>query len=152
MKNIDPKKSNSNQPPQIYICLVVSLSPQWLLICSKKKKIKWPTTPQQTQPWPTTPKPNPAIADHSKPSQIWLFSCSSSVLFTHYEAMAEAILYGAAQKIIKNLGSQIFQEIGLLWGVRDELEKLKNTISTIQAVLQHATEKQSQNHQAWDWL
>ena len=69
------------------------------------------------------------MADHSKPSQIWLFSCSSSVLFTHYEAMAEAILYGVAQKIIKNLGSQIFQEIGLLWGVRDELEKLKNTVS-----------------------
>ena len=38
MKNIDPEKSNSNQPPQIYIFLVVSLSPQWLLICSKKKK------------------------------------------------------------------------------------------------------------------
>ena len=80
MKNIDPEKSNSNQPPQIYICLVVSLSPQWLLICSKKKKIKWPTTTNpamadhskpQTQPWPTTPKPNPAIhgrPHHNKPS------------------------------------------------------------------------------------
>ena len=83
------------------------------------------------------------MADHSKPSQVWLFSCSSSVLFTHYEAMAEAILYGAAQKMIKNLGSQIFQEIGLLWGVRDKLEKLKNTVSIIQAVLQDAAEKQS---------
>ena len=35
MKNIDLEKSNSNQPPQIYICLVVSLSPQWLF---KEKK------------------------------------------------------------------------------------------------------------------
>nr|POF25737.1 putative disease resistance protein rga4 [Quercus suber] len=66
--------------------------------------------------------------------------------------MAKAILYGVAQKMIENLGSQIFQEIGLLWGVRDELEKLKNTISTIQAVLQDAAEQQSQNHQVRDWL
>ena len=36
--------------------------------------------------------------------------------------MAEAILFGVAQKMIENLGSQIFQEIGLLWGVKDELQ------------------------------
>ena len=100
MKNIDPEKSNSNQPPQIYICLVVSLSPQWLLICSKKKKIKWLTTtnpamadhskPQtqpwsttvllqqslskpQTQPWPTTPNPKPS---HGRPLTLVLLQQS----------------------------------------------------------------------------
>ena len=65
MKNIDPEKSNSNQPPQIYICLVVSLSPQCLLICSKKKKIKWPTTHTCSSSTISLQTPNPAMADHS---------------------------------------------------------------------------------------
>ena len=66
--------------------------------------------------------------------------------------MAEAILFGLAQKMIENLGSQTFQEIGSLWGVKDELEKIKNTVSTVQAVLQDAAEQQSHNHQVKDWL
>ena len=66
MKNINPEKSNSNQPPQIYICLVVSLSPQWLLICSKKKKIKWPTTHTCSSSTISLQTPNPAMADHSQ--------------------------------------------------------------------------------------
>ena len=42
---------------------------------------------------------------------------------------AEAILFGVAQKkMIANLGFQIFQEIGSLWGVKDELEKNKKTL------------------------
>ena len=66
MKNINPEKSNSNQPPQIYICLVVSLSPQWLLICSKKKKIKWPATHTCSSSIISLQTPNPAMADHSQ--------------------------------------------------------------------------------------
>ena len=83
MKNIDPEKSNSNQPPQIYICLVVSLSPQWLLICSKKKKINGrPLTPvllqqslskPQTQPWLTTHSSSPPLQHHLR----WWFSSSN---------------------------------------------------------------------------
>nr|XP_023908283.1 putative disease resistance protein RGA4 [Quercus suber] len=66
--------------------------------------------------------------------------------------MAEAILFGLAQKMIENLSSQTFQEIGSLWGVKDELEKIKNTVSTVQAVLQDAAEQQSHNHQVKHWL
>ncbi|XP_030949331.1 putative disease resistance protein RGA3 [Quercus lobata] len=66
--------------------------------------------------------------------------------------MAEAILFGLAQKMIENLGSQTFQEFGSLWGVEGELEKLKDTVSTIQAVLQDAAEQQSHNHQVKHWL
>ncbi|XP_065621808.1 putative disease resistance protein RGA4 [Quercus suber] len=66
--------------------------------------------------------------------------------------MAEAILFGLAQKMIENLASQTFQEIGSLWGVEGELEKLKDTVSTIQAVLQDAAEQQSHNEQVKDWL
>ncbi|XP_065621789.1 putative disease resistance protein RGA4 [Quercus suber] len=66
--------------------------------------------------------------------------------------MAEVILFGLARKMIENLGSQTFQEIGSLWGVKGELEKIKNTVSTIQAVLLDAVEKQSHDHQVKDWL
>ncbi|XP_075646878.1 putative disease resistance protein RGA4 [Castanea sativa] len=66
--------------------------------------------------------------------------------------MADAILFGLAQKMIENLGSQTFQEIGSFWGVEGELEKLKDTVSTIQAVLQDAAEQQSHNHQVKHWL
>ncbi|XP_050284768.1 putative disease resistance protein RGA3 [Quercus robur] len=66
--------------------------------------------------------------------------------------MAEAILFGLVQKMIENLGSQTFQEIGSLWGVKGELEKIKNTVSSIQAVLLDAAEKQSHDHQVKDWL
>ena len=66
--------------------------------------------------------------------------------------MAEAIPFGLARKIIEKLSSTTFEEIGSIWGVKDELEKLKNTVSTIQAVLQDAEEQQDKNHQVRDWL
>ncbi|KAF3955478.1 hypothetical protein CMV_019309 [Castanea mollissima] len=66
--------------------------------------------------------------------------------------MAEAILFGVAQKMIESLGSQLFQEIGSLWGVKDELQNIKSTVSKIQAVLQDAAEQQNHNHQVKDWL
>ncbi|KAL4601130.1 hypothetical protein ACB092_11G250000 [Castanea dentata] len=66
--------------------------------------------------------------------------------------MAEAILFGLAQKMIENLASRTFQDIGSLWGVEGELEKVKDTVSTIQAVLQDAAEQQSHNNQVKHWL
>ncbi|KAL4614066.1 hypothetical protein ACB092_07G028400 [Castanea dentata] len=66
--------------------------------------------------------------------------------------MADAILYGVVQKIIESLGSATREQIGSIWGVKDDLEKLKNTFSSIQAVLKDAEEQQDQNHQVKDWL
>ena len=71
--------------------------------------------------------------------------------------MAEAIPFGLAQKIIERLSSMAVDEIGSIWGVKDELQKLKETVSTIQAVLQDAEEKQEQElygmkNQVRDWL
>ncbi|KAK4591922.1 hypothetical protein RGQ29_016407 [Quercus rubra] len=66
--------------------------------------------------------------------------------------MAEAIIYGAAKKMIEDLGSRTFQEIGSLWGIKHELENIKNTVSRIQAILQDAAEQQNHNHQVRDWL
>ena len=50
--------------------------------------------------------------------------------------MAEAIPFGIARKIIELLGSATFKEIGSIWstGVKDDIEKFKNTVSSIQAV------------------
>ncbi|XP_030946427.1 putative disease resistance protein RGA3 [Quercus lobata] len=66
--------------------------------------------------------------------------------------MADAILYGVAQKIIETLGSSTLKQIGSIWGVKDDLEKMKNTVSTIQAVLVDAEEQRFKNHQVKDWL
>uniref|UniRef100_A0A2N9HK86 Rx N-terminal domain-containing protein n=1 Tax=Fagus sylvatica TaxID=28930 RepID=A0A2N9HK86_FAGSY len=66
--------------------------------------------------------------------------------------MAEAIPFGLAQKIIERLSSVAFEEIGSIWGVKGEFENLKNTFSTIQAVLQDAEQKQDTNNQVKDWL
>ncbi|KAL4600987.1 hypothetical protein ACB092_11G239000 [Castanea dentata] len=66
--------------------------------------------------------------------------------------MAEGVLFNVAEGIIGQLGQLALKEIGLLWGVKDELEKLKNTVSTINAVLLDAEEKQDQSHAIKDWV
>ena len=66
--------------------------------------------------------------------------------------MADAILYGVAEKIIESLGSSTLKQIGSIWGVNDELEKMSNTVLTIQAVLQDAEEQQVENHHIKHWL
>jgi hypothetical protein len=68
------------------------------------------------------------------------------------KTMAEAILYGVTRTIIERLGSSTLQQIGSIWGVKAEFEKMKNTVSTIQAVLQDAEEQQVHNLQVRDWL
>jgi Leucine-rich repeat (LRR) protein len=66
--------------------------------------------------------------------------------------MAERALTKVAEGVIGQLGNLALQEIGLLWGVKDDLEKLQNTVSTIKAVLLDAEEKQVQSHAIKDWV
>ncbi|KAF2319605.1 hypothetical protein GH714_017470 [Hevea brasiliensis] len=66
--------------------------------------------------------------------------------------MAQDVLFNVAGEIIKKLGSVALQEIGLWWGLKEELQKLKNTTTTIQAVLLDAEEKSAQNNQVKNWL
>ena len=75
-----------------------------------------------------------------------------TVPFPRYREMAEGMLYGVAQKIIEELGSWAFKEVASLWNVEAELENIKNTVSTIQAVLRDAAEQQTHSHQVKDWL
>ncbi|KAM3741757.1 hypothetical protein ACB098_07G021000 [Castanea mollissima] len=66
--------------------------------------------------------------------------------------MADAILYGVVRTIIESLGSSALQPIRSIWGVKDDLVKMKNTVLAIQAVLQDAEEQQVENHQVKHWL
>ncbi|XP_023892157.1 putative disease resistance protein RGA1 [Quercus suber] len=66
--------------------------------------------------------------------------------------MADAILYGVVRKIIESLGSSTLQQVGSIWGFKDDLEKMSNTVSTIQAVLEDAEDQQVQSRQVRDWL
>ncbi|XP_048442174.1 disease resistance protein RGA2-like [Pyrus x bretschneideri] len=59
--------------------------------------------------------------------------------------MAEGVLFNVAGGIIERLGSLVFQEIGLIWGVQDEFQKLKETVARFQAVLLDAEQKQANN-------
>nr|XP_023912639.1 putative disease resistance protein RGA3 [Quercus suber] len=67
-------------------------------------------------------------------------------------AEAIAITLGVAQTIIENLGSLAFEKIGSMWGVEDEFEKLKDTVSAVHAVLLDAEEQQDKSHRVKHWI
>ena len=55
--------------------------------------------------------------------------------------MAEGVLFDLGKKVLEVAGSLALQEIKLACGVKAELENLKSTVSTIQAVLLDAEKK-----------
>ncbi|KAJ6861593.1 disease resistance protein RGA1 [Populus alba x Populus x berolinensis] len=66
--------------------------------------------------------------------------------------MADAILSALASTIMGNLNSPILQELRFAGGLTTELENLKRTFKTIQAVLQDAEEKQWKSETIKVWL
>jgi hypothetical protein len=67
--------------------------------------------------------------------------------FPHVQEMAELLL-STAELIINTLGPLAAEQIGLLWGVKDEIESLINTVSTIKDLLLDAEEKQAARDRA----
>ncbi|KAK4341648.1 hypothetical protein RND71_040149 [Anisodus tanguticus] len=65
--------------------------------------------------------------------------------------MAE-ILYKLVAEILKNLSSLAAQQVGSIFGLNDELHKLSITISSIQAVLIDAEERQGSSYEGDDLL
>jgi hypothetical protein len=66
--------------------------------------------------------------------------------------MAELLL-ATAELFLDTLGSPAAEQIGLLWGVKDEIVSLTNTVSTIKDVLLDAEEKQAAGDRAVSrWL
>ncbi|XP_022931674.1 putative disease resistance protein RGA1 [Cucurbita moschata] len=66
--------------------------------------------------------------------------------------MAESILFHVAASLATKLGSPAITEFQLFWGVHDELDKLKHTILTMEAVLLDAEEQQSNSHAVKNWI
>ncbi|KAL2901482.1 putative disease resistance protein RGA3 [Bienertia sinuspersici] len=66
--------------------------------------------------------------------------------------MAESVLFGIAQEVLKNLGSAALNEIASAWGYKAQLNKLKNTINTLKNVLLDAEQKQADSLDIRDWL
>ncbi|XP_058743697.1 disease resistance protein RGA2-like [Vicia villosa] len=66
--------------------------------------------------------------------------------------MPEQIVSGVAENLINRLASAAFREFGRIYGVMDELERLKSTLDSIKAVLLDAEDKQQQNHAVQVWI
>ncbi|KAB2086066.1 hypothetical protein ES319_A04G003100v1 [Gossypium barbadense] len=66
--------------------------------------------------------------------------------------MAEAIAFDIAVELITKLSSFAVSQIGLWWNVKDDLDNLRTTVSTIKAVLLHAEEQSVTNNLVKVWL
>ncbi|MED6118136.1 hypothetical protein PIB30_000118 [Stylosanthes scabra] len=66
--------------------------------------------------------------------------------------MAEQIPYGVATSLINRIASVIFREIGRIYGVMEDLEKLKDTLESIKVMLSDAELKQGQDATVAHWL
>ncbi|KAL9409204.1 hypothetical protein AB3S75_047567 [Citrus x aurantiifolia] len=56
------------------------------------------------------------------------------------------------EKLTEKLGSRAFQELLALYCVKNDAEKLKETLTTVKSVVLDAEEKQVHSHQLRDWL
>ncbi|KAL6337213.1 hypothetical protein AAG906_036527 [Vitis piasezkii] len=66
--------------------------------------------------------------------------------------MAESIAFRLASQVVGKLGSLAFQEVALAWGVKADLDDLKDTLSAIQALILDAEEQKSNTRQITGWL
>lgn len=66
--------------------------------------------------------------------------------------MVESFAFGIADRVVGKLASLAVQEVNLAWGVRSQVEELKDTMSTIRAVLLDAEKKQAKDHRLSIWL
>ena len=66
--------------------------------------------------------------------------------------MVDGALFQLAGKVLELLGSITLPEVKLAFGVKIEIENLKNTVSTVQAVILDAEKQSSHSHLIKDWL
>ncbi|KAM7524443.1 hypothetical protein LguiA_014345 [Lonicera macranthoides] len=66
--------------------------------------------------------------------------------------MAEQILFNFAEGILHKLGSYALQQLGLAWGVKKELKRLKNSMSIVRGILLDAEEQQVTNRAVREWM
>ncbi|XP_031249204.1 putative disease resistance protein RGA1 [Pistacia vera] len=66
--------------------------------------------------------------------------------------MAETIVSAIAEKVLGMLSSLASSEMGLAWGVKNDVQELIDTLTTIKAVLLDAEDKQIHNEKLKVWL
>ncbi|KAG5227227.1 disease resistance protein [Salix suchowensis] len=66
--------------------------------------------------------------------------------------MAEAVTSAVGSILLENLNTLVLEELGLVFGLQTEFEKLKRTFKTVQAVLKDAEEKQWKDEDIRIWL
>ncbi|KAL9381294.1 hypothetical protein Peur_026951 [Populus x canadensis] len=66
--------------------------------------------------------------------------------------MAEAVTSALVSTILGNLNTLVHEELGLVFGIQTEFEKLKRTFMMVQAVLKDAEEKQWKDEAIRIWL
>ncbi|XP_077233692.1 putative disease resistance protein RGA3 [Tasmannia lanceolata] len=66
--------------------------------------------------------------------------------------MAELFLSPLVGALVEKLTDSAIQEIKLQWGVKEELENLSSTLSTVRAVLKDAEDQQVTSSAVRDWL
>jgi hypothetical protein len=66
--------------------------------------------------------------------------------------MADILLSALVNSVVGNLNSSVLKEIESAWGLSSELDNLRSTLSTIEAVLQDAEEKQWNDKPVRNWL
>ncbi|QHN78622.1 NBS-LRR type disease resistance protein [Arachis hypogaea] len=59
--------------------------------------------------------------------------------------MVEQIPYGVATSVINKIASVAFRETGRIYGVMEDLDKLKDTLESIKVVLSDAELRQGQD-------
>ncbi|KAG6692064.1 hypothetical protein I3842_10G094500 [Carya illinoinensis] len=62
------------------------------------------------------------------------------------------LAYGLAGSLLQKLGSLVYQELRLAWGLQSDLKKIERTISIIKIVLLDAEDRQASNPKLSIWL
>ncbi|KAF2282637.1 hypothetical protein GH714_043718 [Hevea brasiliensis] len=65
--------------------------------------------------------------------------------------MADSFLFSIAESVLEKLGSLALQEFYLAWGLGSELEKIKDNLKVIKAMLLIAKQQRSQNPRIEVW-
>ncbi|XP_054795571.1 putative disease resistance protein RGA1 [Prosopis cineraria] len=66
--------------------------------------------------------------------------------------MAEQIPYGVIVNLIGRLSSSAFREISRIYGVKSEIQRLQDTVGTVEAVLVDAEQRQQNDKLVKLWI
>lgn len=66
--------------------------------------------------------------------------------------MADALVSAVLERVVGMLSASALQEVSLVWGLKDEIDRLESTFGAIQAVLHDAELKQRKSEPIQNWL